>query len=100
GGGVGQRGGAAQHAAEKIAVEYEELAPVVAATEALKPGATRLGPEAPANLALDWVGLAKESEANAREVDEIIKSAAHVARLTQFNQRIFPAPMPTPAPTP
>jgi carbon-monoxide dehydrogenase large subunit len=92
---VAETQAAAQDAAEKIAVDYEELDPVVAAAEALAPGATQLWPEAPGNLALDWVGLAKEPEANTYAVDEIIKSAAHVARLTQFNQRIFPATMET-----
>ena len=86
---------AAQDAAEKIAIDYEELAPVVEAAAAVKPGAIQLWPEAAGNLALDWVGLAKEPDANAREIGEIIKSAAHVARLTQFNQRIFPATMET-----
>ena len=86
---------AAQDAAEKIAIDYEELAPVVEAAAAVKPGAIQLWPEAAGNLALDWVGLAKEPDANAREIDEIIKSAAHVARLTQFCQRIFPATMET-----
>ena len=86
---------AAQDAAEKIAIDYEELAPVVEAAAAVKPGAIQLWPEAAGNIALDWVGLAKEPDANAREIDEIIKSAAHVARLTQFCQRIFPATMET-----
>jgi carbon-monoxide dehydrogenase large subunit len=92
---VAETQAAAQDAAEKISVEYEELAPVVAAADAVKPGAPQLWPEAAGNLALDWVGLAKEPDANARAVDEIITSAAHVARLTQFNQRIFPATMET-----
>jgi aerobic carbon-monoxide dehydrogenase large subunit len=92
---VAQTQAAAQDAAEKIMVDYDELAPVVAADQALEPGATQLWPEAPGNLALDWVGLAKEPEPNARQVDEIIKSAAHVARLKQRNQRIFPATMET-----
>jgi len=92
---VAETQAAAQDAAEKIAVDYEELSPVVAATEALKPGATQLWPEAAGNLALDWVGLAKDPDGNTRAVDEIIKSATHVARLTQFNQRIFPATMET-----
>ncbi|HEY4919257.1 MAG TPA: xanthine dehydrogenase family protein molybdopterin-binding subunit [Xanthobacteraceae bacterium] len=86
---------AAQDAAEQVAVEYEELAPIVEAATAVKPGATQLWPEAAGNIAIDWAGLAKEPEVNAREVDAIIKSAAHVARLTQFNQRIFPATMET-----
>src|SRR5262249_25274808 len=92
---VAETQAAAQDAAEKISVDYEELAPVVAAADAVQPGAPQLWPEAAGNVALDWVGLAREPDANAREVDEIIKSAAHVARLTQFNQRIFPATMET-----
>src|SRR5882672_6810811 len=90
---VAETQAAAQDAAEKIGVDYEELAPVVAAAEAVKPGATQLWPDAAGNLAIDWVGLAKEPDTNAREVDAIVASAAHVARLTQFNQRIFPATM-------
>jgi carbon-monoxide dehydrogenase large subunit len=86
---------AAQDASEKVAVEYEELEPIVEAADAVKPGATQLWPEAAGNIALDWMGLAKDPEANARDIDAIIKSAAHVARLTQFNQRIFPATMET-----
>jgi len=86
---------AAQDAAEKVVVEYEELAPVTEAAAAVKPGAPQLWPEAAGNIALDWVGLAKEPDPNAREVDEFMKSAAHVARLTQYNQRIFPATMET-----
>ncbi|HEU5275956.1 MAG TPA: xanthine dehydrogenase family protein molybdopterin-binding subunit [Xanthobacteraceae bacterium] len=86
---------AAQDAAEKVGVDYEELAPVVDAAAAIAPGATQLWPEAPGNVGLDWVGLAKDPDANARAIDDIIKSAAHVARLTQYNQRIFPATMET-----
>jgi aerobic carbon-monoxide dehydrogenase large subunit len=92
---VANSAAAAQDAAEKIAVDYEELAPIVDAAAAVKAGATQLWPEAPGNIGLDWLGLAKEPDANAREIDAIIKSAAHVARLTQFNQRIFPATMET-----
>src|ERR1700730_1735993 len=71
----------AQDAGEKVVVDYEELDPLVDAAAAVKPGAPQLWPEAAGNLALDWVGLAKEPDATARETDEIIKSAAHVARL-------------------
>jgi carbon-monoxide dehydrogenase large subunit len=90
---VAETQAAAQDAAEKIAVDYEELEPIVAAPDAVKSGATQLWPEAPGNVSLDWLGLAKDPEANTRQIDEVIKSAAHVARLTQFNQRIFPATM-------
>ena len=84
---------AAQDAAEKVEVDYEELAPVIEARDAVAAGAPQLWPEAPGNISLDWLGLAKEPDANTREVDQVITSAAHVARLTQFNQRIFPATM-------
>jgi carbon-monoxide dehydrogenase large subunit len=84
---------AAQDAGESVVVDYEELAPIVDAAAAVAPGATQLWPEAPGNIALDWLGLAKDPDANTREIDAVIKSAAHVARLTQFNQRIFPATM-------
>src|SRR6516164_6165555 len=57
---VADTAAAAQDAAEKVAVDYEELAPVVAAAAAVEPGAAQLWPEAAHNVALDWVGLAKE----------------------------------------
>ncbi|HEY2134396.1 MAG TPA: xanthine dehydrogenase family protein molybdopterin-binding subunit [Xanthobacteraceae bacterium] len=85
----------AQDAGEKVMIEYEELDPVVDAAAAVEAGAPQLWPEAAGNLALDWVGLAKDPDANARETDEVFKAAPHVARLTQFNQRIFPATMET-----
>jgi carbon-monoxide dehydrogenase large subunit len=75
-------------AAELVAIDYEELPAVTDTREALKPGAPQLWPDAPNNLALDWVGLAPEPEANAKEVDRVIASAPHVARVTIDNQRI------------
>src|SRR5258708_28149401 len=90
----------AQDAGEKVGLDSEELDPVVDAAAAVKPGATQLWPEAPGNIGLDWAGLAKDPDANAREIDEIIKSAAHVARRTQFNQLIFPSTMDTRGSTP
>src|SRR5215813_1810193 len=84
---------AAQDAAEKVEVDYKELEPLVDAAAAVKDGATQLWPDAPHNLALDWLGLAKDPEANSGEIEAVIKSAAHVAKLTHFNQRIFPATM-------
>jgi carbon-monoxide dehydrogenase large subunit len=75
-------------AAELVAVDYEELPSVTDARAALEPVAPQLWPEAPGNVALDWVGLAAEPEANAKEVDRVIASAPHVARLTLDNQRV------------
>ena len=79
---------AAQDAAELVAIDYEELPSVTGTRAALKPGAPQLWPEAPNNLALDWVGLAADPAANAKEVDRVIASAPHVARLTLDNQRL------------
>ncbi|MPZ55990.1 MAG: molybdopterin-dependent oxidoreductase [Rhizobiales bacterium] len=85
---IGRTQREAVDAVELVAVDYEELPSVTDTRAALKPGAPQLWPEAPSNLALDWVGLAPEPEANAREVDRIIASAPHVARLTLDNQRL------------
>src|SRR5215467_1421633 len=68
---------AAQDAAEKVEIDYEELEPIVDAAGAIKADATQLWPDAPRNLALDWLGLAKDPEANSGEIDAVIKSAAH-----------------------
>ena len=82
----------AQDAAEKVAVDYEDLPAVTATTDAIAPGAPRLWPEAPGNVAVDWPGPVP-SDANEREVERVIAGAPHVARLTCVNQRIVGAPM-------
>ena len=84
---------AAQDAAELVAVEYEPLAPVIDAREALAPGAPQLWPQAPGNLAVDWLGPAADPEANARQVDEIFATAKFVARIAVINQRMAVASM-------
>jgi carbon-monoxide dehydrogenase large subunit len=84
---------AAQDAAELVAVDYEELKPVIDVRDAVRPGVTQLWPEAPENVAVDWPGLAKDPDANAQEVDRIIASAKHVARLELMNQRLVVASM-------
>ena len=80
---------AAQDAAELVTVEYEERTPVVDLREAVREGAAQVWPEAPGNIAVDWPGMAADPEANAKEVDRIIASAAHVARVTVVQQRIM-----------
>ena len=82
---------AAQDAAELVSVEYETLPAVADVRAAIKPGAPQVWPEAPGNLALDWANPA--DEANAREVERIFSSAAHVARVSLVNQRIVVASM-------
>jgi carbon-monoxide dehydrogenase large subunit len=85
---IGKTAQAAADALELVTVDYEELPSVTDTRGALESGAPQLWPEAPNNLALDWVGLASEPEANAKEVDRVIASAPHVARVTLDNQRI------------
>ena len=80
---------AAQDAAELVAVDYQERAPAVDLREAIRDGAPQLWPEAPGNIAVDWPGLAADPDANASEVDRIIASAAHVARVGVVHQRIM-----------
>ena len=84
---------AAQDAAELVQISYEELSPVIDLLAAARPGAPQLWREAPENLALDWPGLAADPDVNAREVDRIIASANHVARVKVANQRLIVATM-------
>jgi carbon-monoxide dehydrogenase large subunit len=84
---VGETLGQAMDGADLVSVDYDELPPVVDPRDALKPGAPQLHAEAPNNLAVDWPGMV-ESADNERAVDEIIKSAPHVARVTVHHQRI------------
>jgi len=84
---------AAQDAAELVQVSYEELQPVIDLLTAARPGVPQLWPEAPDNMAIDWPGLAADPDANARAVDRIIASAAHVARVKVPNQRLIVATM-------
>jgi len=80
---------AAQDAAELVAVDYEERTPAVDLREAVQEGAPQVWPEAPGNIAVDWLGLAADPEANAKEIDGIIASAKHVARVSILHQRIM-----------
>jgi aerobic carbon-monoxide dehydrogenase large subunit len=80
---------AAQDAAELVNVDYAERTPAVDLREAVREGAPQVWPEAPGNIAVDWLGLAKDPEANAQEVDRIIASAKHVARVSLVHQRIM-----------
>jgi carbon-monoxide dehydrogenase large subunit len=80
---------AAQDAAELVSVDYEERTPVVDVRDAVREGAPQVWPEAPGNVAVDWPGLAADPEANAKEVDRIMASAKHVARVSVMHQRIM-----------
>jgi aerobic carbon-monoxide dehydrogenase large subunit len=83
----------AQDAAERVSIDYEELTPVVEAKDAIKPDAPQLWPEAPGNTAIDWRSPPSQDDANEREVEKAITAAAHVARISELNQRIFAATM-------
>jgi carbon-monoxide dehydrogenase large subunit len=80
---------AAQDAAELVTVDYEERSPAVDLREAVREGAPQVWPEAPGNIAVDWLGLAPDPEANAKEVERVIASAKHVARVALVHQRIL-----------
>ena len=84
---------AAQDAAELVEVSYEALPPAIDLIAAVQPGAPQLWPEAPDNVAVDWPGLAPDPNANAREVERILGSAVHVARVKVPNQRLIVATM-------
>jgi aerobic carbon-monoxide dehydrogenase large subunit len=79
--------GQAMDGADLVTVEYEELPALVDPREAIKPGAQLLHDEAPNNIAIDWPGMV-ESADNERAVDEILRSAPHVARVDVHHQRI------------
>jgi aerobic carbon-monoxide dehydrogenase large subunit len=80
---------AAQDAGELVAVDYEERTPAVDLREAVQAGAPQVWPEAPGNIAVDWLGLAPDPEANAKEVERVIASAKHVVKVSVVHQRIM-----------
>ena len=51
--------------------------------EAVRDGAPQVWPEAPGNIAVDWPGPAPDPDANAQEVERVIASATHVARVSR-----------------
>jgi aerobic carbon-monoxide dehydrogenase large subunit len=78
---------AAQDGAERIAIEYRDLAPAITAEDALAPDAPQLHAEVPGNLAMEY-----EYGALA-PVEAAFAKAAHVARVTLDAQRIAGNPM-------
>ena len=80
---------AAQDAAELVTVDYQERTPAVDVREAVRAGAPQVWPEAPGNIAVDWPGLAPDPDANAKEVERVIASAKHVAKVAVVHQRIM-----------
>ena len=90
---VAESAALALDAADLIAVDYEELPPVVDLQTAMK-AETQLFADAPGNLVVDWPGPVP-SEDNEREVADIIAKAPHVARVSVVNQRMVVASMET-----
>ncbi len=86
---VAETAAAALDAAELVSVEYEELPPVTDAREALVDGAPQLWPQAPGNIAVDWLGPNPNPQANTQAVDAAFAAAKHVAKITCFNQRML-----------
>jgi len=78
---------AAQDAAEKIEIEFNELPPVVDAAEALKPGAPQLHDDVPGNLAATF------EYGNDNETKAAFARAAHVTRLQLDSTRVSGTPM-------
>ena len=78
---------AAQDAAEKIEIEFNELPPVVDGAEALKPGAPQLHDDVPGNLAATF------EYGNDNETKAAFARAAHVTRLQLDSTRVSGTPM-------
>ena len=77
----------AQDAAELIAIEYEDLAPLVTARAAIAAGAVRVHDELPDNLAFDY------EYGNQASTEPGFAEAAHVVRVEVHAQRISGNPM-------
>jgi carbon-monoxide dehydrogenase large subunit len=77
----------AQDAAELIAIEYEDLPPLVTARDAIADGAVRVHDELPDNLAFDY------EYGNQAATEPGFAQAAHVVRVEVHAQRISGNPM-------
>jgi carbon-monoxide dehydrogenase large subunit len=90
---IGETLTAAQDGADAVEVDYDPQPAVTNLREAVKPGAPPVWPEAQGNIAVDWAGLAPNPDEMAAKVDEAMKSAAHVAKISLVHQRINVASM-------
>ena len=78
---------AAQDAAEKIEIVYEEIPAIAATGEATREGAPQLHAEAPRNIAYEW------AIGDEKAVDAKLESAAHRVEIRLINNRIAGCPM-------
>jgi len=77
----------AKDAAERIAVDYEELPPVVDIARAFDASAPAVHDEAPGNVCYDWeIG-------DRADIDAAFRGAAHVTKLRMVNNRLIPNAM-------
>ncbi len=84
----------AHDAAELVEVSYETLPAVTCLAQATEPGAPQLWPEAPGNIALDWVGpVVDDDGARTAALEQIFATAHKIARARVANQPINGAPM-------
>ncbi|MFD0916960.1 xanthine dehydrogenase family protein molybdopterin-binding subunit [Pseudahrensia aquimaris] len=77
----------ARAAAEAVEVDYEVLAAVVSAVDAMKDGAPQLHPEAKNNIIFDW-DIGEEAP-----TDDALKGAAKIVEIDIRNNRLSPNPM-------
>ncbi len=84
---VAESAGAAQDAAEKIELEYEDLPAVADARDARAAGAPQLHAEAAGNLAFDF------EYGNEAAVADALSRAKHVTHITLDSQRLVGNPM-------
>ncbi|MFZ1910155.1 MAG: xanthine dehydrogenase family protein molybdopterin-binding subunit [Burkholderiales bacterium] len=77
----------AQDAAEVVLVEYEDLPAVVAAQDAIAPGAPQLHDNIPGNLLLDFAG------GNEAATHAAFERAARVVSLSAYHTRVVGNPM-------
>ncbi len=85
----------AQDAAELVEIDYEPLQAVADIRDAIAPDAVQLWPEAPGNVAIDFVAPQGSYDAQLQAVERAFAAAAHVVDVTEINQRIVVASMET-----
>jgi aerobic carbon-monoxide dehydrogenase large subunit len=83
----------AQDAAELVEIDFEELPAVADVRDAVKAGAPQLWPEAPGNVAVDWIAPEADGASAHAEVDRIFAGAHKIARVEVVHQRICGMPM-------
>ncbi|MFX9551980.1 molybdopterin cofactor-binding domain-containing protein, partial [Acinetobacter baumannii] len=76
-------------AAEVVVVDYEPLAPVVAVTQAVRPGSASIWPEATGNIAYEY------HRGDVAATKAAIDTAAHVVECDIVNNRVVAAPLET-----